>query len=198
MDWRDARADAHESVKYLGSVFSVVIQMSHEIYSASKNIGLQRLAPGSLPIDCSGASTTHTRRMVRSPTIGGCCARWCAKNGPRIPKRAGKCSRRDPDRYPRAGRMNVTGNPVVYVTENGAASIRRPDGDRSQDPLRRRSSVRNHVKSLLAAMEVCVDLRGYFVWVTLLDNPRMGALAVPSASGIVHVTCDAKAHAREG
>jgi beta-glucosidase len=78
------------------------------------------------------------------------------------------------------------GNPVVYVTENGAAFFDppTPDGDRVEDPLRV-AYLRRHIGALYAAMEEGVDLRGYFVW-SLLDNFEW-SLGYSKRFGIVHV-----------
>jgi beta-glucosidase len=78
------------------------------------------------------------------------------------------------------------GNPIVYVTENGAAFFDPPtaDGDRIEDPLRV-AYLRRHIEALHAAMEKGVDLRGYFVW-SLLDNFEW-AHGYSKRFGIVHV-----------
>jgi beta-glucosidase len=78
------------------------------------------------------------------------------------------------------------GNPVVYVTENGAAFFDPPtaDGDRLEDPLRV-AYLRKHIKALRAAMEKGADVRGYFVW-SLFDNFEW-SLGYSKRFGIVHV-----------
>jgi beta-glucosidase len=78
------------------------------------------------------------------------------------------------------------GNPVVYVTENGAAFFDPPtaDGDRLEDPLRV-AYLRKHIRAVRAAMEKGVDVRGYFVW-SLLDNFEW-TLGYSKRFGIVHV-----------
>jgi beta-glucosidase len=78
------------------------------------------------------------------------------------------------------------GNPVVYVTENGAAFFDPPtaDGDRVEDPLRV-AYLRKHIKALRMAMDKGVDLRGYFVW-SLLDNFEW-SVGYSKRFGIVHV-----------
>ena len=78
------------------------------------------------------------------------------------------------------------GNPVVYVTENGAAFFDPPtaDGGRIEDPLRV-AYLRKHINAIGRAMEKGVDLRGYFVW-SLLDNFEW-SLGYSKRFGIVHV-----------
>jgi beta-glucosidase len=60
-------------------------------------------------------------------------------------------------------------NPVVYVTENGAAftDLKDPDG-RIRD-TRRTGFLSDHVEQMLLAIDDGCDVRGYFVW-SLLDN----------------------------
>ena len=78
------------------------------------------------------------------------------------------------------------GNPVVYVTENGAAFFDPPiaEGGRVRDPLRV-SYLREHIRALHSALEAGVDVRGYFVW-SLLDNFEW-SLGYSKRFGIVHV-----------
>jgi beta-glucosidase len=78
------------------------------------------------------------------------------------------------------------GNPVTYVTENGAAFHDPPtaDGDRVADPLRA-DYLRAHITAMHAAIARGVDLRGYFVW-SLLDNFEW-SLGYSKRFGIVHV-----------
>lgn len=67
------------------------------------------------------------------------------------------------------------GNPVIYITENGAAvPDPAPDGEgRVRDP-RRTAYLRSHLRACREAMDLGVRLRGYFVW-SLLDNLEWAA-----------------------
>ena len=78
------------------------------------------------------------------------------------------------------------GNPVVYVTENGAAFFDPPRAENNHvtDPLRV-DYLDKHVRAIHAAMARGVDLRGYFVW-SLLDNFEW-SLGYSKRFGIVHV-----------
>jgi len=77
-------------------------------------------------------------------------------------------------------------NPLIYVTENGAAFFDPPvaDGDRVPDPLRV-DYLRKHLIAIHAALEAGVDVRGYFAW-SLLDNFEW-SLGYAKRFGIVHV-----------
>ena len=78
------------------------------------------------------------------------------------------------------------GNPLIYVTENGAAFFDPPslDGDRVADPLRV-DYLRKHLAAVHAAIAHGVDVRGYFVW-SLLDNFEW-THGYSKRFGIVHV-----------
>lgn len=78
------------------------------------------------------------------------------------------------------------GNPVVYVTENGAAFFDPPtaEGGRVADPLRV-DYLDQHVRAAHAAIDAGVDLRGYFAW-SLLDNFEWSH-GYSKRFGIVHV-----------
>jgi beta-glucosidase len=78
------------------------------------------------------------------------------------------------------------GNPPVVVTENGAAFCDPPTvrGDRLDDPLRV-AYLRDHLRAAHAALELGVDLRGYFAW-SLLDNFEW-AHGCSKRFGLVHV-----------
>jgi beta-glucosidase len=77
------------------------------------------------------------------------------------------------------------GEKPVYVTENGAAFYDPPvAGDGVRDPLRI-TYLREHLRAARRAMDLGVDLRGYFVW-SLLDNFEW-ALGYTKRFGIVHV-----------
>jgi len=81
------------------------------------------------------------------------------------------------------------GNPVIYVTENGAAFFDPPalEADRLADPLRV-EYLRQHLRAVHAALRAGVDVRGYFAW-SLLDNFEW-ALGYSKRFGIVHVDFD--------
>jgi beta-glucosidase len=73
----------------------------------------------------------------------------------------------------------------LYITENGAAFYDPPSvGSEVRDPLRV-DYFRDHLKAALAALELGVDLRGYFAW-SLLDNFEW-SLGYSKRFGIVHV-----------
>jgi beta-glucosidase len=76
------------------------------------------------------------------------------------------------------------GLPPVYVTENGRAAA---DAVRDGvvDDVERIRYLDGHLRSLAAAVEAGVDVRGYFVW-TLLDNFEWAA-GYAKRFGLVHV-----------
>ena len=78
------------------------------------------------------------------------------------------------------------GNPVTYVTENGAAFFDPPRAENNHvaDPLRV-DYLDKHIRAIHAAIARGVDLRGYFVW-SLLDNFEW-SLGYSKRFGIVHV-----------
>lgn len=78
------------------------------------------------------------------------------------------------------------GNPVIYITENGAAFYDPPaaPGGRLDDPLRRDYLVM-HLKAARAAIAAGVDLRGYFAW-SLMDNLEW-AQGYSKRFGLIHV-----------
>ena len=83
---------------------------------------------------------------------------------------------------------NHYGDIPLYVTENGAAFYDPPASPPAdtevQDPLRV-DYLRSHLKAVHRAMELGVDLRGYFAW-SLLDNLEW-SLGFAKRFGIVHV-----------
>ena len=81
------------------------------------------------------------------------------------------------------------GNPLTYVTENGAAFFDPPaaEGDRFADVLRV-DYLRKHIKAVHAAIEDGAAVRGYFVW-SLLDNFEWSQ-GYSKRFGIVHVDFD--------
>ncbi len=89
------------------------------------------------------------------------------------------------------------GNPVIYVTENGAAFYDPPkaENDRLEDPLRQ-SYLKKHLKAAHAAIKAGVDLRGYFVW-SLLDNLEW-SLGYSRRFGLVHVDFATQKRTRKG
>jgi beta-glucosidase len=78
------------------------------------------------------------------------------------------------------------GPPPRYVTENGAAFDDPPkaDGALVEDP-QRVSYLRDHLAAARHAIELGVDLRGYFVW-SLLDNYEWSA-GYSKRFGLYHV-----------
>jgi beta-glucosidase len=80
------------------------------------------------------------------------------------------------------------GDIPLYVTENGAAfydpPAAPPAGAEVQDPLRV-DYLRTHLRAVHRAIELGVDLRGYFAW-SLLDNLEW-SLGFAKRFGIVHV-----------
>ncbi|MFL6548226.1 MAG: GH1 family beta-glucosidase [Povalibacter sp.] len=81
---------------------------------------------------------------------------------------------------------NNYGNPVLYVTENGAAFYDPPqvEGVTLEDPLRT-DYLRKHVKAVYDAIVQGADVRGYFAW-SLLDNFEW-ALGYAKRFGLIHV-----------
>ena len=77
----------------------------------------------------------------------------------------------------------------IYITENGAAFYDPPkiEGDRLEDPLRI-DYLRRHIVAAREALDLGVDLRGYFAW-SLLDNFEWG-FGFSKRFGIVHVDYD--------
>jgi beta-glucosidase len=77
------------------------------------------------------------------------------------------------------------GDIPLYVTENGAAFYDPPTADGEvQDPLRV-DYLRTHLRAVRQAIDLGVDLRGYFAW-SLLDNLEW-SLGFAKRFGIVHV-----------
>ena len=77
------------------------------------------------------------------------------------------------------------GNPPLYITENGAAfDDPAPVGGEIADPLRV-AYLRDHLLAARRALDLGVDLRGYFAW-SLLDNFEW-AYGYTKRFGLVHV-----------
>jgi beta-glucosidase len=78
--------------------------------------------------------------------------------------------------------------PPLYITENGAAydDIVLPDG--SVDDQQRLAFIDAHLRATRAAMDLGVDVRGYFAW-SLLDNFEW-AYGYGQRFGMVHVDFD--------
>ena len=77
------------------------------------------------------------------------------------------------------------GNPPLYITENGAAfSDPAPQGGEVADPLRV-AYLREHLLAARRALDLGVDLRGYFAW-SLLDNFEW-AYGYTKRFGLVHL-----------
>lgn len=78
------------------------------------------------------------------------------------------------------------GNPLVFVTENGAAFYDPPTvhGDVPSDPLRV-EYLRSHLRAVHAARTAACNVQGYFAW-SLLDNLEW-SLGFSKRFGLVHV-----------
>jgi beta-glucosidase len=59
--------------------------------------------------------------------------------------------------------------PPIYITENGMANADRVDADGRVADAERVAYLREHLAALARAIELGVDVRGYFYW-SLLDN----------------------------
>jgi beta-glucosidase len=77
------------------------------------------------------------------------------------------------------------GDPVIYVTENGAAFIDTLSADGRIHDEHRRNYLEQHLAVTAAAIRVGVDVRGYFVW-SLVDNFEW-TFGYDRRFGIVHV-----------
>ncbi len=93
--------------------------------------------------------------------------------------------------YPRSFLDTLTwlreryGNPVVYVTENGAAFADRVEADGSVRDVARRDYLEAYLFMLRTALDAGSNVRGYFVW-SLLDNFEW-ALGLSKRFGLIHV-----------
>ncbi|HQR52137.1 MAG TPA: GH1 family beta-glucosidase [Burkholderiales bacterium] len=78
------------------------------------------------------------------------------------------------------------GNPLVYITENGAAFYDPPtvSGDAPADPLRV-DYLRSHLRAVRAARAAACNVQGYFAW-SLLDNLEW-SLGFSKRFGLVHI-----------
>jgi beta-glucosidase len=95
-----------------------------------------------------------------------------------------------PDAYP-SGMLELArryqmeyGNPVVYITENGAACDDRIEDGAVHDPYRQRY-LQAYLEKLAQAIQEGADIRGYFVW-TLMDNFEWNS-GFNSRMGLVYV-----------
>jgi beta-glucosidase len=88
-------------------------------------------------------------------------------------------------------------NPVIYITENGAAFPDPPVAERDpvDDPLRQ-TYIKNHIKAAADAIAMGVDLRGYFVW-SLMDNLEW-SLGYSKRFGLFHVDYATQKRTRKG
>ena len=128
------------------------------------------------PIDFLGVNY-YSRRIVRSPLL------------PPVASEPGERTDMGWEVYPQ-GLTEVlqfaasrTGDLPLYITENGAAYDL--DGvDPTRDP-ERVDFLRRHLDAALAALELGVPLRGYFVW-SMLDNFEWSR-GYACRFGIVHV-----------
>jgi beta-glucosidase len=128
------------------------------------------------PIDFLGVNY-YSRRIVRSPLL------------PPVESEPGERTDMGWEVYPQ-GLTEVlqfaasrTGDLPLYITENGAAYDL--DGiDPTRDP-ERVEFLRRHLDAALAALELGVPLRGYFVW-SMLDNFEWSR-GYACRFGIVHV-----------
>jgi beta-glucosidase len=60
-------------------------------------------------------------------------------------------------------------NPVIYITENGAAFPDTVDGDGKVHDPRRLAYLQSHIQNVALAMKDGANIKGYFAW-SLLDN----------------------------
>jgi beta-glucosidase len=79
---------------------------------------------------------------------------------------------------------NEYGNPLMYITENGAAFADVVDNGCVHDPLRV-SFLDGYMEAAAHAIRDGVNLKGYFIW-SLLDNFEW-SLGYSSCFGLVHV-----------
>jgi beta-glucosidase len=84
--------------------------------------------------------------------------------------------------------------PPVWITENGAAYADEVVDGRVEDP-ERRDYVEAHLRALHAAIELGVDVRGYFAW-SLLDNFEW-SYGYGQRFGLVHVDFDTQVRTRK-
>lgn len=77
------------------------------------------------------------------------------------------------------------GNPVLHITESGAAFHDSPDADGFVEDEKRRAYLEDHLRAAQDAIERGVRLGGYFVW-SLMDNFEW-AYGYAKRFGIVHV-----------
>lgn len=73
----------------------------------------------------------------------------------------------------------------IYVLENGAGAVEKPDATGSIDDRERIAYLSSYTAALREAVAVGADVRGYFVW-SLLDNFEWGA-GYASRFGLVYV-----------
>lgn len=136
------------------------------------------------PVDFIGLNYYFPGTVADAPGAGGLRTRWVApQSGPRTamgweiyPEGIAEILHWIADRY---------GNPLVYVTESGAAfdDVVAPD-DRVYDE-ERRTYLEAHIQAALRARDEGARLAGYFVW-SLLDNFEW-AYGYGKRFGIVHV-----------
>jgi beta-glucosidase len=81
---------------------------------------------------------------------------------------------------------NRYGNPVMYVTENGAAFFDPPKAEAAvlEDPLRV-DYLRKHIRAVHTAIQQGADIRGYYVW-SLFDNFEW-AHGYSKRFGLIHI-----------
>jgi beta-glucosidase len=79
---------------------------------------------------------------------------------------------------------NEYGNPLMYITENGAAFTDRVENSQVHDPLRI-SFLEGYMESAAKAIREGVNLKGYFIW-SLMDNFEW-SLGYSARFGLVHV-----------
>ena len=81
---------------------------------------------------------------------------------------------------------NRYNNPIVYITENGAAFYDPPTADQGKvnDPLRM-NYLHKHISAVRDAMEAGANIQGYCVW-SLFDNLEW-SLGFAKRFGIIHV-----------
>ncbi len=73
----------------------------------------------------------------------------------------------------------------IYVTENGAGAVEKPDASGKVDDPERIAYLSRYIDAMQEAIDTGADVRGYFVW-SLLDNFEWGA-GYANRFGLVYV-----------
>ncbi len=149
----------------------------------------QRTAVGS-PVDFIGLNYYFRGVVADDPDGPGLRTRWAPPSGNDetamgweiYPDGLAEILHWTADRY---------GNPLVYVTESGAAFEDTVSADGRIHDAQRRAYLESHFRAALRARDAGVRLGGYFVW-SLLDNFEW-AYGYDKRFGIVHVDYETQA-----